>query len=552
MSASDVSSSPTTSISRPDPRRRLAMSVLGAVAALVLAACGSGGAASGGPPAAGPPQHGGTLRFAVGSDQGCVDPQQVTSNDSIYPMRQIVDSLTDQDPVTGEIKPWLATTWQTSPDATSYTFTLREGVTFSDGSPLDATAVAANLDRVPQLGARAPLAKSYLASYQGTTVTSPTTFTVSFSHPNVQFLQGTSTSSLGILSPASVARSDDERCAGVVGSGPFVLESYTMNQSTVLTKRAGYDWGSSLWKHPGEAYLDGIEFRVVPESGVRTGSLQSGEVDAISSIGPQDEAPLTAAGVQLLARANPGIPFGIFFNLQKPVVSDPAVRNALSLAIDRSEVAAAVYTSQTKPATGVLASSTPSYADASAQLGFDAAKAAATLDAAGWIPGPDGIRAKAGQPLSIELTFFANAATNRPALELIQQQVRKVGIDLQLRERPISDLTPVQQSGDFEATWGNTTRPDPDVLRTSYSTKSANFYRLPPGPLDQVLAEQAAQPDAAERAGLVGQAQGLLLQRDYAVPVVELTTVLGVAENTHDVTFDASSRIVLHDAWKSE
>jgi len=540
------------SIYRPAPRRRLAMSVVGAVATLVLAACGSGGAAPGGPAAAGPPQSGGTLRFAVGSDQGCVDPQQVTSNDSIYPMRQIVDSLTDQDPATGEITPWLATAWQTSPDATSYTFTLREGVTFSDGTPLDADAVKANFDKVPQLGARAPLAKSYLASYQGTTVTSPTTFTVSFSRPNVQFLQGTSTFSLGILSPASVAEGDDERCSGVVGSGPFVLESYTMNQSTVLTRRAGYGWGSSLWKHPGEAYLDSIEFHVIPESGVRTGSLQSGEVDAIGSIGPQDEAPLRAVGVQLLARANPGIPFGIFFNLQKPIVSDPAVRDALSLAIDRPEVVAAVYTSQTKPATGVLASSTPSYADASAQLGFNAAKAAATLDAAGWAPGPDGIRAKPGQPLSIELTFFANAATNKPALELIQQQVRKVGIDLQLRERPISDLTPVQQSGDFEAIWGNTSRPDPDVLRTSYSTESANFYRLPPGPLDQVLAEQAAQPDAAERAGLVGQAQGLLLQSNYALPVVELTTVLAVAENTHGVTFDASSRIFLHDAWKSE
>jgi peptide/nickel transport system substrate-binding protein len=527
------------------------MSVLGAVAVLVLAACGSGGAASGGAVAAGPPQPGGTLRFAVGSDQGCVDPQQVTSNDSIYSLRQIVDSLTDQDPSTGEIKPWLASGWQTSPDATSYTFTLREGVTFSDGTPLDAAAVKANFDKVPQLGARATLAKSYLASYEGTTVSSPTTFTVSFSRPNVQFLQGTSTFSLGVLSPTTVAKSDDERCAGVVGSGPFVLDSYTMNQATVLTKRAGYDWGSSLWKHPGEAYLDRVEFRVVPESGVRTGSLQSGEVDAIGSIGPQDEAPLTAVGVQLLGRANPGIPFGISFNLQKPIVSDPAVRAALSLAIDRPEIVGAVYTSQTKPATGALASSTPSYADASAQLGFDAAKAAATLDADGWAPGPDGIRAKAGQPLSIELTFFANAATNKPALELVQQQVRKVGIDLQLRERPISDLTPVQQGGDFEAIWGNTTRADPDILRTSYSTEAANVYRLSPGPLDQVLAEQAAQADPAKRGELVGQAQDLLLQNHYALPVVELTTVLGVAADTHDVTFDASSRIFLHDAWKA-
>ncbi len=542
------------SVSRSAPRRGIVLAALGAVTALVLAACGSGGAGAGGADqaAAGPPQPGGTLRFAVGSDQGCVDPQQVTSNDSVYSLRQIVDSLTDQDPATGEIKPWLATGWQVSPDATAYTFTLRQGVTFSDGTPLDADAVKANFDKVQQLGARATLAKGYLASYQGTTVTSPTTFTVTFSKPNVQFLQGSSTFSLGILSPASVAKTDDERCAGVIGSGPFVIESYTLNQSTVLTRRTGYDWGSSLWTHPGEAYLDRIEFRVVPESGVRTGSLQSGEVDAIGSIGPQDEAPLTAVGVQLLARANPGVPFGINFNLQKPIVSDPGVRSALSLAIDRPEVVSAVFTSQTRPATGVLASSTPSYADASAQLTFDAAKASSTLDADGWAPGPNGIRVKDGQPLTIELTFFSNAATNKPALELIQQQLRKVGIDLQLRERPISDATPVQQSGDFVATWGNLTRADPDILRTQYSTAGNNYFRLPPGPLDQLLADQAAEPDQAERTAIVGQAQALLLQNTYTVPVVELTTVLGVASTTHDVRFDASSRIFLHDAWKSE
>ncbi|MFD1517226.1 ABC transporter substrate-binding protein [Pseudonocardia yunnanensis] len=538
--------------SLPVPFRwRLPAAVLGTVVVLGLAACGSGGTSAQPGADAGPPQPGGTLTFAVSSDQGCLDPQQVTSNDSIYSLRQIVDSLTDQNPDTGEIVPWLATGWQINADATSYTFDLRPGVTFSDGTPLDAAAVKANFDKVPQLGARGSLPKGYLANYQGTTVESPTRFTVTFSAPNVQFLQGSSTHSLGILSPATVAKTDDERCAAVIGSGPFVVQSYTLNQSTVLTKRTGYDWGSALSAHTGDAYLDGLEFRVVPESGVRTGSLQSGEVDAVGSIGQQDEAPLTAVGVQLPARANPGIPFGISFNLSKPIVSDPAVRQAISLAINRPELVAAVYTSETKPATSVLASSTPSYQDESALLGFDPAKAAAVLDADGWAPGPDGIRAKAGQALTIPLTWFANAGTNRPALELIQQQLKAVGIDLQLGERPITDATPVQQSGNFVATWGNLTRADPDILRSQFATTGNNFYRLSPGPLDELLAAQAAEADPAKRTSVVGQAQELLLQNYYTVPVVELTTVLGVAADVHGVRFDASSRIQLYDAWKT-
>ena len=540
-----------STLPRRGPAARIALTAVAALSALTLAACGAGGAPAGGSADAGPPQAGGTLTFAVSSDQGCVDPQQVTSNDTIYSLRQLVDSLTDQDPATGEIKPWLATSWSTSPDGRSYTFTLRPGVTFSDGTPLDAAAVKANFDAVPKLGARASLPKGYLTGYQGTTVVSPTQFTVTFAQPNVQFLQGTSTFSLGILSPATVATSDDARCSKIAGSGPFVLASYVKNQSTTLTKRAGYDWGSSLWAHPGEAYLDRLEFRIVPESGVRVGSLTSGEVDAIGNIAQQDEAPLQGAGVQLISRANPGIPFGISFNLSKAIGSDPAVRAALSAAINRPEVVGAAYTSQTKPATSTLASSTPGYADESAQLGFDTAKAAAGLDAAGWARGPDGIRTRNGTRLSIEVVWAANAAANKATLELIQQQVKKVGIDLQLKEIPISDVAQTLLSGDFVAAWGNITRADPDILRSNYSSIGPNYYRFGPGPLDQLLTEQAAGPDEEKRAALVAQAQQLLVQDHLTVPVVELTTTLGEAANTHDIGFDASARIYLHDAWKS-
>ncbi|GAA4844347.1 ABC transporter substrate-binding protein [Pseudonocardia benzenivorans] len=530
-------------------RRAAMFPALLAAAALVLAACGGG--SSGTEADAGPPRAGGTLTFAVGSDAGCVDPQQVASNDTIYSVRQLVDSLTDQDPRTGELKPWLATAWQTSPDARSFTFTLRTGVTFSDGTPLDAAAVKANFDRIPSLGVRAALAKGYLAGYAGTTVQSPTQLTVSFTQPNVQFLQATSTHSLGILSPASVARSDDDRCAGVIGSGPFTLQSYVKNASITLAKRPGYDWGSSLFAHPGEAYLDTLRFTIVPESGVRTGSLQSGEVDAIGSIGQQDEAPLTGAGDQLLARPNPGIVFGIGFNLSKPVVADPAVRQALSLAINRQDIVGGVFPSQTRAATSVLASTTPSYADESALVVFDAAKARSVLDAAGWVPGPDGIRAKDGQELTIPVTYAPVAGTNQPALELIQQQAKAVGIDIRIQQVPVAQLASQQAAGDFTALWGNLTRADPDLLRSQFSVAGSNFYRIPQSPLEPVLVAQAGEPDPAERTRLVGQAQQLLLTQGFYVPVVELTTVLAVGPTVHGVTFDASSRIQLHDAWKS-
>jgi peptide/nickel transport system substrate-binding protein len=516
--------------------------------ALTLSACG--GAAISRHGASGLPTPGGTLRFAVSSDQGCLDPQQVGSNDQIYSVRQVVDSLTDQDPQTGKIVPWLAENWESNADASAWTFTLRKGVTFSDGTPLDAAAVKANFDKIPQLGIRGTLPKGYLAGYDGTTVDGPLRFTVRFRTPNVQFLQGTSTHSLGIVAPSSVARSDDERCAGVIGSGPFVLDAYTPNQSITLTKRAHYAWGSSLWGHQGEPYLDRLDFQIVPESGVRSGSLQAGEIDAIGAIGQQDEAPLTAAGAQLLARANPGQVFGLTFNNSRPALSDRKVREAISYAIDRDAVVSAVHTSQTKPATSILASGTPGHLALPDLVGFDADRASSALDAAGWVRGQDGVRAKAGQRLALQVLYFANAATNKPSLELIQQQLREVGVEVKLTERPIADAQTILQSGDFDAAWGNLTRADPDILRSQFSTALTNNYRLPPSELDDVLAGQAAEPDQAARDALVGRAQRLLVGNYYTVPVVELTTVLGVSPAVHGIRFDASSRIQLFDTWK--
>jgi peptide/nickel transport system substrate-binding protein len=523
-----------------------------AASALLLTACGSGSDAadsvgSDAKTQAGQPKEGGTLTFAVGSDAGCVDPQQVGSNDTIYSLRQTVDSLTDQDPQTGKIVPWLAQSWKVSPDATTFTFTLRPGVTFSDGSALTAQVVKANFDAVPNLGALGVLAEGYLSG-ASTTAIDDSTVQVRFKQPNAQFLQATSTFSLGIESAASVARTPQQKCSqGVIASGPFVLSQYVQNQSITLKKRTGYNWGSSRWTKTGEAYLDSVVFKVVPEAGVRSGSLQSGQVDAISSVGKADEAALKGAGVNLQTRANPGVAFNLALNNSRPILQDAKVRQAIQVAIDRKQIVDAVYPTGTQPATSVLSHTTPDYADVG--LTYDQAKAKSLLDQAGWVAGPDGIRQKNGAKLSLTVDWFANAATNQPALELIQQQLKAVGIDVVLKQLQIAQIAQVQQSGAFDGLWGNLTRADPDILRTQYSTHLANVYKLPVTPLDAVLTKQAATADPAARVKLVEQAQQLIVENAYVIPVVELETELGVAKKVHQLDFEASSRIQLHDTW---
>ena len=530
------------------PARWAALTAL-LTTSVLLTACSSG-TGSGSSNDSGQARSGGTLTFAVGSDTGCVDPQQVGSNDTIYSLRQVVDSLTDQDPKTGKIVPWLAKSWDISSDTTTFTFHLRSGVTFSDGTPLTAQVVKDNFDAVPKLGALATLAQGYLSGVESTTVVDPLTVRVKFKQPNAQFLQATSTFSLGIESSASVKKSPQQKCSqGVFGSGPFTLKQYVQNQSITLAKRAEYNWGSSLWAKKGEAYLDKLVFKVVPEAGVRTGSLQSGQVDAISSVGKADEAALKGGQVSLLRRANPGNVFNLGLNNSRPPLKDVKVRQAILFAVDRQQIVDAVFPTGTQPATSILAHTTPDYANLGPDLSYDAAKAKSLLDSAGWKTGKDGIRTKNGAELRLTVTWFANAATNQPALELIQQQLKAVGIDVVLKERQITQFAPTLQSGDFDALWGNLTRADPDILRSQYSTKLANFYRLPTGPLDSLLTQQAATADAAKRKQLVERAQQLIVKNAYVVPVVELQTQLGVAKKVHNLDFEASSRIQLHDTW---
>lgn len=519
-------------------------------AAITLTACGTEsntGAADG------PPQSGGTLRYGLSLAPTCSDPAQSNTNQTLYVTRQIVDSLTDQDPATGEIRPWLAERWEVSPDATTFTFTLRDGVTFSDGTPLTATSVQQNFDAIVRTltAAKAALAASYLAGYTGTTVLDPRTARVTFDRPNAQFLQAVSTPQLGIQAAATTAKPADQRCLGDnIGSGPFTYTGYEQGSSATLAKRADYTWGSAVFGHPGAAYLDRIEFRVIPESGVRAGSLTSGQLDAISDVLAQDVPQLEAAGAQVQSTQNPGVPFGLQPNLTRGPLRDPAVRAALLPAIDRAELVDTVLGPRFRAATGTLAAKTPGYLDLAAPLGYAAEAARRILDQAGWLPGGDGIRTRNGERLTFGVMFGRSFAGNQAILELVQQQLRKVGVEISLQPVSDSEYTARQSAKDFDAIYYNTTRADGDILRTTFGLQGLNLNVRGPIPaLDEVLAEELKAVDSAARARLIGQAQRLVLDNGLWIPTIELSQAIGVAQPVSDLKFEASARLQFFDTW---
>ncbi len=517
--------------------------------ALALAGCDapSGQQANTGAPAQ--PQVGGVLRVAFDGDPNCIDPQQAGNNTALNVGRQLVDSLTDQDPQSAEIVPWLAERWEVSDDSRQFTFHLREGVTFADGSPLDAAAVKANFEAIQALGARAQLAGTYLAGLASVEVLGPLSVRATFKQANAQFLQASSTMSLGLLSPATLKHSAEERCQGaLVGTGPFTVKSFEHNRLVRIDARPDYNWPSSLAGHQGRAWLDAIEFHILPESGVRLGSLLSAQIDVNTSVPVQDEAVLEAQGVPSINRPNPGIVFSLTPNVSRPPLDELAVRQALNKAIDRKQFQGVISRYQ-KPATSVLASSTPYYQDLGSHLAYDPDGAGRLLDEAGWLKGADGWRQRDGKRLGFALDYW-QATT--PVLELVQQQLRNIGVELRLNKSTIGQVSLQQTSLDYSLWFFNLTRADPDVLRTVFLSSGRNVNVRGPLALDQTLQDSAASLDPGKRGALIQQASAALLEQGHVIPLVEAATVTAFREVVRGLHYEASTRLQFYDTWLAQ
>ncbi|MBM9466700.1 ABC transporter substrate-binding protein [Nakamurella leprariae] len=541
-------------------RRTRALFTLVTAAALALAAgCGGSTSPSDSLPAAaasgtaaetaGDPQTGGSITVGVQPPCG-LDKAQTSGCNFIA--NAVVDNLTEQVPATGEIVPWLATSWEISEDQQSYTFHLQDGVTFSNGEVLDATAVKTFFDDVIELGkqGKAFQSSAYLLGYQGSEVVDPLTITVSFDRPKAGLLQALSEKPLGIVAPETIrTKTPDERLAeGVIGSGPFVIEEVVPNQRVVLTKRADYEWSSPKNAHVGPAYLDRVTFQFLPENSVRTGSLTSGEIQVESAVPATDVDLLKGQGFEIAARASAGIPYYYAVNLRDPILSQEPVRQALQVALDRPEIVDTVFTEYQAPATGILSRTHPNYVDLSDELAYAPDRAAQLLDEAGWTEGADGIRQRDGRPLTI--TVQSSSSGDQPLHELVQQQLRRIGIDLQIQQLTQAQISENRAAGNWQLLYSNLTRPDGDVLVSYFDPDFSTYLTESYDPeLEQLLSEQTSELDVAQRQELLAQIQQIVIERGYGIPVNESSQTLAFAPEVHGVDFEAPWWPTFVDTW---
>lgn len=534
--------------------------------ALLLAACGAGkgssptvknAAATQSGTAGGTPVYGGTLTFYDPSEYISWDMldggnASIWSNSQVSP--QLFDRLTWQDPATGKILPWIAKSWTVSPDSLTYTFEIQPGVTFSDGTPLDAAAIKANYDLRGYGDAKLGVVQDqFWISYSKTIVHSPTSFTVKLSEPDAGWLQATSVYRAGsfvALSTLKKGASERGLVANAIGSGPFVYDSGNGTTGVTLKRRDDYNWAPPSFSHQGKAYLEKIVYQTVPEENVLVGGLTSGQAQIVRGVQPYDEKTVTSQGAVLFSAGVQGQTNALQFSLVPEISQDVRVRRALIAATDRQAIHTSVLSPHWQIADGVLVHGTPNFVDGSSYLTYDPAQANSLLEAAGWTLGSSGYREKAGQVLTFPGYIAPFYPVSQPVFELLQQQWKKVGVQLALKTLALTEYeSVVGKNVPFQQ--GQTSRADPDALYAAWDSKAGNGTFTVDPKLNQLTVNVARQTDPTQRQAAVTAVSDYLLGNAYEIPLYDETQVFGLSSKVHGYRIEATERSVLYDTWLS-
>lgn len=542
----------------PSTLRRSALAAAAIGAALALAACAAPAPGPADPGASDGPRYGGTLTFLESQVPTCL----YAGGSGFYPnatlINQLGDKLTYQDPETREITPWLATGWEVNEDATEYVFTLRDDVTFSDGTPLDAETVALNFDHFGLGDASLGLTRQeFVSNYAGSEVVDEHTVRFAFSAPSPGFLQATSVVGAAIVAKATAELPYEQQCQleNYVASGPFTVGAIVPEQQYTLVVREDYDWWPAALELTGRAYLDAIDIIVTPEDNVRIGALTAGQADAIRAVQVYDIENIEASGATVSFGPTNGVNPQFALRPGNPVLADARVRQALLKATDTRAIIDTIYQGRFERATSVLSQGATGYVDLSARLEYDPEGAAALLDEAGWVVGADGIRVKDG--VRLELTTWVGAVfpLNQQLDELVATQWERVGVKLLVDTPDAATATagrfdPIQQPVAIT----HVGRVDPDVLVSNFASTSARnalaldeTTTLPE--LDALLAQISALPTAAEREAKAAEAQEYLIDNALTIPLYELPQTYAAGAHVQGLAWEPVGRVVLTRVW---
>lgn len=476
-----------------------------------------------------------SFAWSVADDPGSLNPVLGSRTVMVNLMRFLYDPLVHSDPE-GNIISGLATSWEVTDNVV--TFQLDPGVTCSDGTPVTPTTVADFFEYLkdPEHGSTLIGIALPNRDYEVAADDASGTFTLTLADPYLFILPA-----LEFLPiPCGAAGADPSSLtASASGSGPYTLTEVVPDDHYTLTRRDDYAWGpdgATTAHAPETARMD-----IVASETTAANLLLTDELNA-AAIAGQDRERLLAEGME----ENPYISGGammIFNQAEGRITADPDVRTAIVHGIDRTEVATVLTQGLSSEVSNSLSPAQPqACVDTEAGTAVPASDpegANALLDAAGWVPGSDGIREKDGQRLSLVAGYLSTYAGNLPAIELMAEQLADIGVE----------LVPVPHT---QATWSETlfTTGDFDVVPVvalSVPFQSALYGILAgPFPPDGINGAHVDNPEFKELATEANQTTGeagcqMWIQAEQALFASgDVAPMAGVVTNwvTNGASFD--------------
>ena len=485
--------------------------------------------------------------FAMSGDAAALDPWNVVDDNSLQATEQIFESLVTYEPQSFTIRPALAVSWQVSADKKQWTFKLRDGVKFHDGTDFNSDAVVFNFERARQRGFKyrnsRPIADDYnyyesmWGGFDGDSVITKVDafdrLTVRFTtkQPYGPFLQTLAMATFGMVSPASIKADPDgwmlPSSQSAAGTGPFMYTpgAWRKDDQIMLVRNPNY------WRvdERGERlpYLERILLRSIPDPGNRLAALRSGQIHAMRDFVPSDLPVLKAeARVTLLDRAPNNIGY-LRFNTHVAPLDNPDVRKAIAMAIDQQSMVSKVFAGFAAPATQFLPPGMLGYDDGTrAFQPYDPAGAMRLLDIAN------------ARSFQLELWYMPVARPYFPeprrAAEAIAADLEKVGITVLLNTVDFTTYRDKFKRNEFQA-WlygwtGDNGDPD-NFLCVFFCNMTQN------GSWDDSTAQQAvrfirdaaADTDPLRRADLYRQASRTIQRGTPAVPIVHADVPVAVS-----------------------
>lgn len=440
------------------------------------------------------PKTGGVLKMGMQSDPSALDPQKQSLTAIWHVVEHIYSRLTKVQPDLS-IAPELAESWDISADGLTYTFKLHQGVKFHNGREVVAKDVKYSFERLVD-PATASTSAADLASMASVDAPDDYTVVLKLKARDASILANIAGASC-IIIPKEVVDKNGDLSQVAVGSGPFVFKEYVPNTRVTLTKNADY------FEKP-LPYLDGLELLIAAEDTSRTAALVQGTADFIEYVPPKDinllkkDPSITLAGNSIQQIRMIG------FNLRRKPFDNPKVRQAINLAVDRKAIVDAALQGFGTPAD--IPFSQNYWAALKRDVPApDVAKAQQLMAEAGFANG-----------FKTSITTWAEYVTIKDSAVVVQDQLKKIGIDAQLNALDTGTMsTTVYVNHDFDmAVTGDSGFVDPNslILNNFKSTEAGNFVGYKNPQVDQLIDQGIAETDQAKRAEIYQQIQQILLQ----------------------------------------